>query len=53
MSSSTVQYLQRTDEILGRIVQTQQEKMDRACSIIADEIRNGKIIYSLWHGRSR
>jgi len=45
MSSLALQYLRKIDEILGRIIQTQQEKMEQACSIIANEIRNGRIIY--------
>ena len=45
MTSPALQYLQRIDEILGKVVETQQEKMEQACSIIADEIRNGKIIH--------
>ena len=45
MSSLAFQYLQRIDEILQRIVETQQEKIEQAASIIADEIRQGKIIH--------
>jgi uncharacterized phosphosugar-binding protein len=50
MSSLAFQYLQRIDEILERIVETQQETIGQACSIIADDIRNGKIIYAFGTG---
>ncbi|HWU40327.1 MAG TPA: sugar isomerase domain-containing protein [Candidatus Acidoferrum sp.] len=45
MSSLAFQYLQRIDEILERIAETQQERIEQAASIIEDEIRQGKIIY--------
>ncbi len=45
MRALASQYLERLDEILGRVIDTQQEKIERACSILAEAIANGDIIY--------
>lgn len=45
MDSVAVQYLQKIDDLLRRIIETQSAQIERACSILADEIGRGKIIF--------
>ena len=40
------QYLEKLTGLCGRIVETQSDRMDRACAILAEEIGKGKLVYA-------
>jgi uncharacterized phosphosugar-binding protein len=44
--SLAAQYLQKLNAICGKVVETQAEAIDRACTILAEEIGKGKLVYA-------
>jgi uncharacterized phosphosugar-binding protein len=50
MTSVAHQYLDQVSNILGRIAETQGSKIERAASILAEEIQKGRILYAFGTG---